>query len=171
MHLTRMGPLGKLLALSTFAACLGYAAPVTVTPVVTTIGALFHYNYTITNGTGLDVPIIDINVARGTGIILNLVAPVGFLTAYDSSLGLVSFLENTALFGSAPLSGFAFDSAISSRSTTFASTFADGSVMTGATSGPVVPEPTTLTLITAGFILLALYRLIAQPSTNSIKRT
>lgn len=170
MHLTRMGPCAKAMALSILVASLSQAAPVTVSPVVTLSGSLFHYNYTITNGTGLDVPVIDINVARGTGIISNLTAPVGFLTAYDSNLGLVSFLENTALFGAAPLSGFAFDSPLPARASSFTATFADGSVMSGATLAPV-PEPTAISLFGAGGILLAVRRIFLKPTIDSMKRT
>lgn len=170
MHLTRMGPFLKAMALSTLAASLGQAAPVTVTPVVTPSGSLFRFNYTITNGTGLDVPVIDINVARGTGVILNLAAPVGFLTAYDPTLGLVSFLENTAVFGATPLSGFTFDSRLPAGASSFTATFADGSAMSGATMAPV-PEPTALSLFGAGGILLALRRFILKPTIDSMKWT
>ena len=168
MHLTRMGSFIKTMALSTLAATLGHAM-VTVNPVVTPNGSLFRYNYTITNGTGLDVPVIDINVARGTGVILNLAAPVGFLTAYDSALGLVSFLENTALFGTTPLAGFTFDSPFSARASSFTATFADGSVMSGATLAPV-PEPTALSLFGVGGIFLTIRRFIRKP-IESTKRT
>ena len=170
MHLIRIGPLLKAMALSTLAASLGNAGPVTVTPAVTQNGSLFHYNYSITNTTGIDVPVIDITVNKGTGVILNLVAPVGFMKAYDSNLGLVSFLEDTAAFGAMAISGFAFDSPISAKASSFAATFADGSVMNGATLAPV-PEPATLSLFAAGAILVAFRRFILKPSTDSIKRT
>jgi hypothetical protein len=135
------------LALSLIASGIAHA-DVIVTANVTPNGGLFQYDYSITNQTADDLPVLDIAVTPDITI-GDLTAPTGFETAYDPGLGLVSFLENTASFGSTPLSGFMFDSSVAPSATTFTATLQDlttfaVSTMSGSTQGPVVPEPTML---------------------------
>ena len=135
----------RSLALSILASGMANADAVTVTSTVTPIGGLFQYDFSIANGTLDDLPVLDITVTPGITI-EDLTAPSGFQTAYDSGLGLVSFLENTASFGSTPLSGFKFDSSLAPNTSTFTATLLDlttfdASTMSGNTQGPVVPEP------------------------------
>lgn len=132
--------------------------PITVTPTVTANGALFHYDYSIGNGTGNDLAVLDLMVTPGAGTIQGLSAPAGFQFAYDPVLGLVSFLEDAGTFGTTSISGFAFNSPFQPRATTFTGTLLDAnfnvSTMTGSTSGPLagpaVPEPTYLPLMALG---------------------
>jgi hypothetical protein len=168
MSILRIGRILQFLALSFVASAVAQAALITVTPTIAQNGALFHYNYTITNGTGLDVPVLDITVQPGTGTILDLSAATGFLTAYDPILGLVSFLENTGTFGSTAQSGFAFDSTISPQATAFTATFADGTTASGATQGPVVPEPASLLLVAASGAALLFWRKSSQARSARI---
>jgi hypothetical protein len=138
----------RTLALSIIASAIAQASTVVVTPVVTPNGALFQYDYSISNGTADDLAVLDIAVTPGVTI-QDLTAPNGFDTAFDSGLGLVSFLENTASFGPAPLSGFIFDSPVAPAATTFTATLFDPntldvSTVSGSTQGPVVPEPSEL---------------------------
>src|SRR5215467_13093227 len=98
------------LALSIIASGIVHA-DIIVTANVTPNGGLFQYDYSIANQTADDLPVLDIAVTPHITI-GDLTAPTGFETAYDSGLGLVSFLENTASFGSTPLSGFMFDSSV-----------------------------------------------------------
>jgi hypothetical protein len=158
MFILRTGRIPKFLALSFLAIAISQAGDVTVTPVVTPEGGgLFDYDYTITNETGNDLPVLDISVTPGLTI-QDLQAPAGFLTAYDSGLGLVSFLEDTGAFGPTPLSGFEFDSSVPPGPTTFTATFFDGSTTTGTTQGPVVPEPASFTLFAAGGAVMLFLR-------------
>jgi hypothetical protein len=142
--------------------------PILVSPVVTQNGSMFHYDYTISNATGLDLAVLDIAVRAGLAI-SGLEAPFGFESAYDPGLGLVSFLENTAVFGATPLSGFAFNASLGPSSTSFKGTLVDGksnvSTMSGSTTGPAgagVPEPGSLYLLAGGVPLLLLYRRCAS---------
>lgn len=82
----------------------------TVTPID---GGLFRYQFSITN-TGPD----DIILVTISGVPLNdpniqttLEVPAGFVPSYDPNLGLVDFVENTALFrAGTTVEGFAFNS-------------------------------------------------------------
>lgn len=85
--------LGAVLLLTLGA--LGAAnAQIIVTPTVTLVAGLYHYDYSITNSFTSDLFQVDINVSpdasAGTQVIRNLAAPVGFIAANDSVLGIVS---------------------------------------------------------------------------------
>jgi hypothetical protein len=124
---------------------------ITVTDVVTQIGPLYQYDYTVADGTGL-LAVLDIGVTPGIAI-SGLTAPGGssaFETAYDPVLGLVSFLENMAVFTAAPEPGFIFDSSVAPGASTFGVTLFDGTTGTGSVQGPVVPEPASLMLCLFG---------------------
>lgn len=153
----RGGHFFRSLLFSVIGCAAAYGAPIIVTPAVTTVGSLFHYNYTITNPTGLELAVLDITVARGAGTIQNLVVPVGFSKQFDSVLGLVSFLEDTSTFGATPISGFMFDSPFAPRATSFNGTLLDAnfnlSNMGGTTQGPAVPEPGYFPVLSAIFCI------------------
>jgi hypothetical protein len=132
------------------------AALIAVTPTVTPEGSLYEYDYSIINNSGDYMPVLDITVAPGTAI-LDLTAAPGFDDAYDPVLGLVSFLENTNVFGPTALSGFIFESPLSPGTTTFDATLLDAnfnvSTAGGPTIGPVAastPEPGYLPLLACG---------------------
>ena len=118
------------------------AATITVTPTVTTVGALFKYSYSISNTGSDDSFLIDIPVS---GPITNLKTPAGFTSAFDSGLDLVSFLENTSMFGPTPVSGFSFQSPFAPspvlfQATLLSNTTGDLYTLSGPTQSPV-PEP------------------------------
>jgi hypothetical protein len=134
---------------------------ISVTDVVTPIGSLFQYDYTVSDGTGL-LAVLDIAVTPGQTI-TGLTGPGGptdFETAYDSVLGLVSFLENNAVFTSTPESGFIFDSSIAPENSNFGVTLFDGTTGTGAVQAPVasVPEPGSLGLCATAVAALVFWR-------------
>jgi hypothetical protein len=134
---------------------------ITVTDVVTPIGPLFQYDYTVSDGTG-QLAVLDIAVTPGQSI-TGLTGPGGptdFETAYDSVLGLVSFLENDAVFTSTPESGFIFDSPVGPESSSFDVTLFDGTTGTGSVQAPVgsVPEPGSLGLCAIGGAALVFWR-------------
>jgi hypothetical protein len=149
------------------------AGPITVTSIVTPLGPLFQYNYTITNNSGDDLEVLDIAVTPGISI-TGLTATPGFTDAYDPVLGLVSFLEDTSTFGPTPISGFIFDSSLAPKPTTFNGTLLDANfnlVNTGGnTTGPVAPEPGYLLLLIV-WVPLFLYRYGRPRPTNSNPQT
>jgi hypothetical protein len=133
---------------------------ITLTDSVSPVGELFQYNYTIADGTGL-LAVLDISVTPGIAI-SGLAAPGGpaaFATAYDSALGLVSFIENGAVFTSAPESGFIFSSSIAPSASAFAATLFDGTTGSGHVQAPVVaPEASSLALCAFGLVAILVWR-------------
>jgi hypothetical protein len=130
-----------LFATAIFAA----ADPVVVAPTVTPTAGGYEYAFTITNNTPDDPFIIDIPVPADPAAISDLTAPLGFRAAFDSGLGLVSFLEDSSNFTSTPQSGFSFDSSIAPgvvpfQATVLSSTSGDLYTISGPTMAPV-PEP------------------------------
>jgi hypothetical protein len=149
----------RLLALAVVAAGLvqadtivTLAGTISVTSMVTPIGSLYQYDYTVADGTG-ELAVLDIGVTPGITISDFAVpgGPDAFSTAYDSVLGLVSFLENNSIFADIPTSGFSFQSPVAPAPSNFFVTLFDGTTGTGSVLGPVVqtgvvPEPGSLTL-------------------------
>jgi hypothetical protein len=70
----------------------------------------------------------------------------------------VSFIENNSVFTAAPESGFIFDSSVAPRNSTFGVTLFDGATGSGGVTGPVVPEPASLTLCALGGATLLFWR-------------
>ena len=128
---------------------------ISVTTVVTSIGPLFQYDYTVADETGL-LAVLDIQVSPGADI-SGLSAPGGS-SAFNSTIDtvntadgeeeFVSFLENNGTFTSTPESGFIFDSSIPPHDSTFDVTLFDGTTGSGDVRGPFVPtpEPSSLAL-------------------------
>lgn len=139
---------------------------ISVTDVVTSIGPLFQYDYTITDGTG-QLAILDIAVTPGVDI-SGLTAPGGsfdFTSTVDTvntptgPQEFVSFLENNGIFTSTPESGFIFDSSVAPSASTFDVTLFDGSTGSGSVQGPVVtPEPSSVALCVLGAAALLFWR-------------
>lgn len=174
---TKLWPLA-VVALIT--ASVTSAASVTVTPTVTPVAGGYNYSYTIsetiTNTTGGDdVFLIDIPVYASPSAVTDLTAPAGFTTAFDSGLGIVSFLENTSNFSSTPLGGFSFDSPIGPGSVMFdasvlSSTTADIYTVSGLTTSPApAPEPSYAGLFVCLAPAILLYRRFRQaPQSTQI---
>ena len=148
---------------------------ISVTAVVTSIGPLFQYDYTVADATG-ELAVLDIQVTPGADI-SGLSAPGGssaFNTTIDTvntSDGqeeFVSFLENNGTFSSTPESGFIFDSSIAPHDSTFDVTLFDGTIGSGNVRGPLVPtpEPSSLALSALGVAAIIFWRkraLISRP--------
>ena len=175
MSLLRTVPILGALAFSMFAAAAAHAATVDVTVDVTQIsGGLFQYDYSIADGTGALFD-LDIAVTPGTEI-TGLTAPGGdsptsaFNTAYDSALGLVSFIQNLGSFSATPESGFIFDSPTAPGATTFTANLAiDGiTTQTGSTQGPIAttPEPSSFAMcvVAGAAVLLGRKKILAGNS-------
>jgi len=148
---------------------------ITVTDVVTQMGPLYQYNYTVADGT-TQLAVLDIAVTPGVSI-SNLSAPGGSsgFTATVDTVGsgsgeqeFVSFLENNAVFTAAPESGFIFDSTVAPRASTFGVTLFDGTAGTqsGITAPVATPEPASLLLCALGGAALLLYHRKARLSRN-----
>ena len=167
----------RTLALFIAPLCMAHASvlntvdgTITVTDVVTPIGPLFQYNYTVGDATKL---LIDLDIAVSTGItITNFAAPGGvntpgsaFTAVIDTvntgsgTQEFVSFLENQGAFSSTPQSGFMFDSTIAPVASTFGVTLGDGSTGTaGSITAPVAPEPASVALCILGVSAILLGR-------------
>lgn len=149
--------------------------PITVTDVVTPMGPLYQYNYTVTDGTGL-LAVLDIAVTLGVPI-SNISVPGGSsaFTATVDTVGsgsgakeFVSFLENNAVFTATPESGFIFDSTVAPGASTFGVTLFDGTAGTqgGITSPVAAPEPASLLLCAFGGAALLFHHRKALVSRN-----
>jgi hypothetical protein len=145
-----------------------------VTPTVTPIGSLLHYDYTITNDPptpGEDVILVDINVLPMDATLTNFFAPLGFQTVYDAGLGKVSFLPDigspdTFAVGTTR-SGFGFDSPRTPAPSTFDALTVLGNPVSGPTQAPVgaiaaIPEPGTITLLLVGLGALATIKAVQK---------
>ena len=148
---------------------------ITVTDVVSSIGPLFQYDYTVTDGTG-ELAVLDIRVTPGIDI-SGLSAPGGafdFTTTVDTVSSpsgpeeFVSFLENNGVFSATPESGFIFDSSVPPANSTFDVTLFDGTTGSGNVQGPVVtPEPSSLALCILGAAALLFWRKkLRTPASN-----
>jgi hypothetical protein len=148
------------IAFATLTSSLATAGTVIVNPTVTGSAGSFLYSYTITNNTPDDPFVIDIPVPNRPSAVTNLIAPSGFKAAFDSGLGLVSFLEDSLFFTSAPVSGFSFTSpygpgSVLFQATTLSSSSGNVYTISGPTMAPV-PEP--------GYVaILAVLALAAAP--------
>jgi hypothetical protein len=124
---------------------------------VTFSSGLYHYDYSISNTSASDLFDLDINVptdaVAGTQVIRNLSAPVGFQSADDSVLGLVSFLEDTSSFTATPQDGFVFDSPFGPNNAVFTANLAPAAggitTLTGQTLAPATPEPGSMAVLGA----------------------
>ncbi len=158
----------RLAVAAVVTAAAATAASVTVNPTVTPISGGYNYSYTIsetiTDATTDDVFLIDIPVAPDPAAVTNLMAPAGFTTAFDSGLGLVSFLENTSFFSSTPEGGFSFDSTYKPGTVTFEASVlstANANIYTVSgltTSAAPVPEPSYTGLFVCLAPAILLYR-------------
>jgi hypothetical protein len=149
--LLQKGRVGHGIVLFLATSVFATADQVVVAPTVTPIAGGYEYAYTITNNTPDDPFIIDIPVPADPAAVTDLTAPLGFTAAFDSGLGLVSFLEDTNFFTSTPQSGFFFDSPDGPGSVMFQATLLSidtGGLYTlsGPTMAPAVPEPAYLWL-------------------------
>ena len=167
----------RTLALSIAPLCMAHASAlttvdgtITVTDVVTPIGPLFQYNYSVGDATGL---LIDLDIAVPTGVsITNFAAPGGVNTpgsAFTATTDTVrtgggtqeyvSFLENQGVFSSTPQSGFIFDSTIGPAASNFGVTLADGTTgNAGGIAAPAAPEPASVALCIIGVPALLFLR-------------
>ncbi len=153
-HTLRAAHISGIALLLTLALMRSADAQVIVTPTVNFSDGLYHYNYSISNSTANDVFIVDITVPINLpSVVQNLSAPAGFQSQFDSTLGLVSFLEDTSVFSATPVNGFIFDSPLAPGPAPFNTTFVTPGGQTGTgsgrTSAPATPEPGSLAVIGA----------------------
>ena len=141
-------PPGRFIGVAALLAATSLVAtadPIVVSATVTTAGPLYHYAYVITNNTADDLILVDIPVPMDPMAVFDIVAPAGFTNAFDSGLGLVSFLEDSSFFTASPTGGFSFDSPDGPAASIFDGTLLGGGGLydlKGPTTSPaMVPEP------------------------------
>jgi hypothetical protein len=91
------------------------AALVDLELAVTPLSGAFHYDATIRNNGLIDLTLVSILDAPIADPLIDpsLSAPAGFVALYDSTLGIIDFLEDTTLFGAGQtVSGFSFNSSV-----------------------------------------------------------
>jgi hypothetical protein len=150
-----------MLALFLAVSALACASSISVEATVTPGSGVFHYEYSMANTTADDVLLIDIPVPADPLAVRSLTAPSGFLAAFDSGLGLVSFLDDTALFGATAQAGSSYDSLYVPGPVTFQGTAVTADeilhTLKGATVAPV-SEPgylAPLALLSAATLAVA----------------
>ena len=149
-------------ALLALASSFASGGTISVASTVTGGPGAYLYAYTVTNTTPDDPFVIDIPVLKLPAFVTNLIAPTGFKIAFDSGLGLVSFIEDTKFFTSTPVSGFSFRSIggpgnVLFAATTLSSTSGNVFTVSGPTQAPV-PEPGYLLLVGIGLSAGAIFR-------------
>ncbi len=141
---------------------IGFTAPavhgqfdITV-DVMPTGGGMFHYEYTATNTTAIDMVILSLLIPAEPGAISNLSGPAGFATSFDPGLGYLDFIGDQNLFEPAlPAGLFTFDSPYGPGPVGYESLNVNGTFFSGSTTGPVIPEPGSGLLLLAGLTFLA----------------
>jgi hypothetical protein len=113
----------------------------------------FHWEFTVENTGPTDFVIVSLNAPTADPFIgMTLIAPAGFLSAYDSVLGFVDFFEDTLNFAAGTLTaGFSFESSAGPGDgyfNVFTAIDTDGNVINGA-----VPEPISVSLVALGGLL------------------
>lgn len=135
-------------------------ASLIVQVLVTPAGGAFAYEVTVDNQLADDVVLVALVDAPAADALLSasLTAPVGYLATYDSGLGIVSFLEGTALFPTGvAVGGFSFTSAAAPGPGVFESFEALTSLgvpVTGDLQMTLVPEPAGLLPLGIGILAL-----------------
>jgi hypothetical protein len=141
--------------LSVFGGAPAQATPI-VEATVTAVGALFHYDYSITfNPSDEEIALLTINLLPGDVVLEStLVAPALFMASYDIGLGLLTLLPVLSFPSAGTVSGFAFDSPHEEGATMFETLgifgLNDGGDTTGPVGGVAVPEPATSVLLAIG---------------------
>jgi len=135
-------------------------AQVVVTPAISSAAGITTFDYSITNNTLTDLVIVSISVPAIPGAVFDLAAPVGFLTSFDSGVGIVDFIADTESFGAgATQSGFLFSSRFPAGPAAFTALDAAGTEITGSTVSAVVPEPGAIAWwLAAPALCIALHR-------------
>lgn len=137
------------------------AQNITVSPTVTSLGnGLYHYDYSIANGSALDLSLVTISAFGRADAVQNLTVPTGFTAVpFDYTLGLLDFAGDTQNFvAGTTVSGFAFDSAYAPGASTFeALALPDNSgivTFDGTTLAPAAPVPEASTATSLGLALV-----------------
>lgn len=152
------GPLVLAGALGALFSAGAARAQVTVTPTITRSGALYNYNYSVTNFTPNDLLVVNLNnLPKVAGALTNFSAPAGFqITSYDPGVGIESFVADSQTFTPGlTFTGFSFSSLFAPGTVPFDAEDIVGGMTNGTTLAPV-PEAGTEVSLGAGVLLLTL---------------
>ncbi|MEJ7607634.1 MAG: PEP-CTERM sorting domain-containing protein [Bryobacteraceae bacterium] len=133
------------------------AASITVTSSTTVQGALYRYDYAISNSSIPDLLSVTLSVPAQANAVQNLMAPAGFSAFFDAGLGLVDFVEGSRAFTvGSTIAGFSFASPFQLGATNFTALSLDSNQNPVITSGTTsaVPEPASMGLFAAGLAIL-----------------
>ena len=122
-------------------------ADLMLSPSITSSNGVYTYDYSIWNNTSSDLALVNLYVPVGVDQIMNLMTPAGFLGAYDSGLGIVTFLSDTSTITSDfHGDGFSFQSNDAPGTISTSALTINGQTLQGTTTGPV-PEPGSLAML------------------------
>lgn len=134
-------------------------AQFSIDAVVTENAGVFSYSYTFNNSTTDDVLIVNLDgFAPVPTAVQSLIVPSGFTGNFDSSNGVLSFLEGTNFFAAnTSVSGFTFMSSFAPSAGTFDAATSLGSSLVGSATVAAIPEPSSAALL--GGALMGLFAL------------
>lgn len=138
-------------------------AQVSVDTTVTPLAGTFRYDISVSNNALEDLAIVSITDAplNDPFIGITLTTPVGFLGSYDSGLGFVDLLADTASFSvGATVGGFSFESLSGPASffTQFEALGVTGNSFPGTLNVTIVPESGTVGAAGALLLLILSFR-------------
>lgn len=130
-------------------------AELLLTPTITSSNGVYTYDYSIMNQTSSDLALVNLYVPTGVDQIWNLMAPTGFLGAYDTGLGIVTFLSDSSTLSSGfNGDGFSFQTNDAPGIINTSALTLTGQTFVGTASGPV-PEPGSMALMAGAGSLFA----------------
>lgn len=140
-----------------------HAQQVTVTPTVTSNGALFDYSYSVFNGAPSEIGVISFQTLDNVQAVTSPAAPPGFLTSFDDGNGFISFGQDTdpdtsqSFAPDSTVAPFTFTSRFAPGQVAFEAFDVDGNRYVGTTLAPAAaPEPNALLVFGTGVLGLSL---------------
>ena len=144
-------------------ALLPARAQLIINTAVTPQSGTFNYAYTVSNQTATDFSVVTLGgFFTSAATVQDLFSPDGYIAFFDSSLGLLSFVEGSQAFAAGSVSAaFTFTSAYGPGAGSYEAIDINGDLSFGTTlvasvppiAGSAVPEPSTTAAIAALFLV------------------